>query len=273
MKKLKLLSLLCLLGLSINILSACGAMDQKDTDTEEVENEDYVIYVVPDDYKSPVLSEPEIEQIDDTDEDLLDPSWFDDAVFIGDSITLKLSFYNDATFALGNAKFVCAASLGWGNSQWEMDDPNAVHPYYNGYKVLAENAVVTTNAKKAIIGLGMNDIGVFGVDASIENARTLIQKIKVKSPGTDIYIESVTPMIEYAQYGTLNNDLIREFNSNLESMCQEMGCHYLNTHDSFTDEYGNLPLEYCSDPEDLGIHFTDEACEIWVNYLRSNIKD
>ena len=38
------------------------------------------------------------------------------------------------------------------------------------------------------------------------------------------------------------------------------------------DENGALPEKYCGDPEPegQGIHFTNEACKIWVDYLKNN---
>ncbi len=201
----------------------------------------------------------------------VDASWFDDAVFIGDSITLKLSYYQDATAAFGNASFLCSGSIGWTNAQWDLDDPSAVHPYYNGEYVLLEDAAVLTGANKAFICLGMNDIGLYGVDRTIESARSFLEKFKVKSPEVQIYIQSVTPMIEEKQTDSFNNDLIREFDAALEQLAAEEGCTYLNTIEAFEDSEGNLPMEYCGDPEALGVHFTHEACQIWENYLKTHV--
>ena len=56
--------------------------------------------------KSEQTSEPKKE---------VDSSWFDDAVFVGDSVTLKLSYYAD-NGSLGKAEFLCAGSLGYGEA-------------------------------------------------------------------------------------------------------------------------------------------------------------
>lgn len=218
-----------------------------------------------DSYENPFLN------ADANIEDLMDMSWFDDAVFIGDSMLNKLGLYNDVYMTFGNAKFVCAPSLSYGNAQWDLYDANAVHPTYNGSVILAEDIINQTGASKAIIGLGMNDIGNYGIDGAIENASSFIDRLLTKSPNAEIYILSVTPMINSAQYDRLNNEAIREFNQKLKDLVEGKGLKFLDTYSIFEDAGGNLPLWLCSDPDDLGIHFTDEACWIWEYYLKSNL--
>ena len=58
----------------------------------------------------------------------------------------------------------------------------------------------------------------------------------------------------------------------LEQMCQENGWKYLDVASVLKDDNGCLPPEYCSDPDAQGIHFTDEACDIWINYLENNVQ-
>ena len=37
-----------------------------------------------------------------------------------------------------------------------------------------------------------------------------------------------------------------------------------------SDGEGYLPDAYCSDASGMGMHFTDEACRIWVDYLKED---
>lgn len=83
-----------------------------------------------------------------------DVNWYDDAVFVGDSVTLKLSYYCDANpDALDNARFFCAGSLGYTSALWDLYQENAVHPYYKGQIELAENCAVATGANNVLIML------------------------------------------------------------------------------------------------------------------------
>ncbi len=202
----------------------------------------------------------------------VDASWFDDAVLVGDSITLKLSYYCAANpEALSSAQFVCAASLGYVNSQWELNKTGNVHPYYNGVKILTETCAAVTGASKVIIGLGMNDIGVYGVSGALSYAQSLVEKIRTNSPDVEIYIESVTPIYYYCQKTGLNNELVREFNSLLAENVESWDCKFIDTYSALSDTNGNLPYAYCSDPSYQGIHFTDAACAVWVECLKSSV--
>ena len=203
----------------------------------------------------------------------VDAAWFDDAVFVGDSVTLKLSYYcEDHPEALSDTQFFCAGSLSYTNALWPLDDPDAVHPYYQGQTYLTEDCAKVTGAKKVFIMLGMNDIGLSGVDGAMENANTLIGNIKKNSPDVTFYIESVTPMIPSAEGDVLNNTKIRELDERLEQFANENGYQYLDLYHALADEDGCLPLEYCGDPDGQGIHFTDAACELWVQYLKENVR-
>lgn len=202
-----------------------------------------------------------------------DISWFDDCVFIGDSLMVGLEMYNGSTGALGNAQFLCSVGLNYGNSQWEIDNPYNVHPTYNGEKVLAEDAGVLTGANKAIISMGINDIAVWNPERGVENARELVGRIRAKSPDMIIYLDSVKPMVSYAQKEGLTNDLIDEFNERLCSMAEEEGCIYLNSHDAIADTDGSLPDNLCGDPNGLGIHLTYEGSGIWARFIKENVFD
>ena len=39
----------------------------------------------------------------------------------------------------------------------------------------------------------------------------------------------------------------------------------------FKDENGYLKLEYCSDRNSMGMHFTYDGAKVWVNYLKTHI--
>ena len=200
----------------------------------------------------------------------LDKKWFDDAVFVGDSVTLKLSYYAE-NGELGDAQFLCAGSLGYGNSLMDINAEGNVHPMLGGTKVTVDNGVYLTGRKKVLIMLGMNDIGLFGVDDSIENMKELVRRILDKQPDSEIYIQSVTPNVKDKQGKVLNNKNITLFNQKLKAVCDEKGLHYLHVAKAVSDKNGDLVPEYCSDPDDMGIHFTEEGCRQWIEYLFTHI--
>ena len=195
-------------------------------------------------------------------------------VFVGDSVSLKLTGYvtkmrqSDPDY-LGKAQFLTAGSLGSGNALWEVSD-ESVHPLYQGTKMRLEDSVHACGAKKLYILLGMNDVGLYGVDGSVANMETLLKLIKEKTPDLQIFVQSATPIHKGNEKKVLNNANLRLYNEKLKEMCDRNGYYYVDIASVLTDAEGYLPDSYCSDASGMGMHFTDEACRIWVDYLKQD---
>jgi hypothetical protein len=200
--------------------------------------------------------------------------FFNDTLFVGDSVTRKLELYalkqrKTDPELLGNARFYAAASLGSGNLQKPISN-KSVHPKVNGTKMLVEDAVAACEAKKVYIMLGMNDIAVYDIQGSVDNMMALIGKVREKSPGVEVYVQSVTPRILGKDQKTLNNRNIVRYNQLLCDTIEASGLRhvwFVDVASVLRGEDGTLPRAYCSDPGDQGIHFTDAACKIWIDYL------
>lgn len=200
--------------------------------------------------------------------------YFDDAVFVGDSISLKLKNYvnkqrkREPGF-FGNAEFLTVGGLGSGNVQLPIT-PDSLHPRYNGEKMYLEDSVAATGAKKMYIMFGMNDIVPYGVEGAIENLETLIDKILAKSPDLTVAVESVTPILTEKQQRNLNNDSIAAYNEALQELCGRRGFEYLDIGSQLAGGDGGLVYEYCGDAPGLGMHLSDAGCVPWVEYLRTH---
>lgn len=206
----------------------------------------------------------------------VEKSVFDDAVIIGDSVTLKLSLYvsnqkNKGNYPLGQAKFLCSGSLGYTNALWSLNQSGNVHPRYNGVKYRIPDGVKATGANKAFIMLGMNDFMLYGMDGTIESAEKLIGEIVSKNPGIKIYVQSVTPIHASKESGSKTNANVRTLNTKIRAMCAEHGWTYLDVASVMVDSSGALKSSYCGDPTTMGIHFTDAACKVWIEYLKQNV--
>ncbi|MEE0252641.1 MAG: GDSL-type esterase/lipase family protein [Acutalibacteraceae bacterium] len=203
-------------------------------------------------------------------------SFFNDAVFVGDSVSLKLNLYvsaqrkTDSNF-MGTAQFLTPGSYGTGNELKELGSDNSVHPSYNGTEMYLADAIQSMGAKKVFIMLGMNDIAVYGNDGAVKNMETVLTQIKEKNPETSIYVQSMTPIVGTAQTGSLTNENLNIYNAGLKTMCEQNGYTYLDVASVMKDSEGNLKREYCSDPDNMGVHFTDEGCKVWIDYLRTHI--
>lgn len=209
-----------------------------------------------------------------SDQERVPDGYFDDAVFVGDSISLKLRNYvykqraDDPSF-LGGAQFLTVGGLGSGNVQLPIT-ADSLHPSYNGEKMMLEDSVAASGAKKVYIMFGMNDIVPYGIDGAIENLDALIGKILKKSPDARIAVQSVTPILENRQQKNLNNPNILLYNERLEALCDARGYDFLDIGALMRDENDALIYEYCGDAPGLGMHLSDAACVPWIDYLRTH---
>lgn len=203
----------------------------------------------------------------------VDNDYFDNAVFIGDSISYGLNLYVTEKRAagedvLGNAQFLTSGSLSYANALWDVSD-SSVHPTYNGEKMKLEDAVAQIKPDKIYILLGTNDVALYGVDATISNADEQIKRLLEASPGAKIIIQSTTPkyISESNANDDLNNEKIDQLNVAMKAFAEDKGYIYLDIATQFKDENGGLASEYCSDQENMGIHFSRTAYDMWIDYL------
>ncbi len=202
--------------------------------------------------RTPIMAAPTIETVD--------ASFFDDAVFVGDSISLKLSY--DTTGRLGNAQFLVQGSYGVGNAIHDV-----LPTSYRGqtYENL-EDAIAATGAKKLFIMMGMNDIGLYGIDGTIENWVTLLDLIRDACPDIQIYIQSMTPVWTGGEVGGLTNPNVNAYNVKLRAFAQQNGCGFIDIAPYMRDETGGLATEYCSDNY---VHVTEAGVDVWIKVLKA----
>ena len=201
----------------------------------------------------PVLQPPTTETVG--------ASFFDDAVFVGDSVSLKLSYYASSSGRLGNAKFLVQGSYSARNAV-----SNKLQMSYQGKKMDLASAVAATGAKKLFIMLGMNDIAIVGVDKTIQNWRTMLGSIFEKCPDIEVYIQSMTPIWTGGEVGGLNNKRADQFNKALEAFARENGYTYIDVASYMKDKTGGLASKYCSDDY---VHITTAGASAWVSVLRA----
>lgn len=188
--------------------------------------------------------------------------FFDNAAFIGDSVTLKLRNYNMKSGALGKATFLCIGSYSVNNAV-----TNGLYLSYQGKDVTPQDALAQCGANKVFIMLGMNDIALFGeksLDIAMQNWATMIDNIRKKCPDIAIYIQSGTPIYTTGQVGGLNNERMDAYNARLRTFADENDCIYVDIATHMKDSSGGLAKAYCSDEY---VHFTDAGCKVWISVL------
>lgn len=197
-------------------------------------------------------------------------SFFDQAVFIGDSISMTLEAYCNASGALGGAQFLCAGSMSPTNMLSGKILPE--YPKGSGQKPAIEESVAATGAKVAYVMLGMDNIA-YGIEKATGDYLTILNNIQTANPGVQIVVQSVTPMSDAStSYSEkLNNEQINAFNETMKEYCQTNRWYYVDVAEAFRDEEGFLKKEYCSDYSTMGMHFTYDGAKVWVQYLKTHI--
>ncbi len=200
---------------------------------------------VPYDYFNPV---PVSEAVED--------SYFDDAVFIGDSRTE--GFFLNA--GPGDSRAYAYRGL---TVETVMTKPVV---YQDGVKCSAIDALRATSFSKVYIMLGINEIGWVYSDVFIEKYVALIDEIRSINPDAKIYLQSILPVSESVSttHSYIKNDKIQEYNALIQQMAGEQGVYYLNVAEVMASEQGALPEDAAFD----GIHLKREYCEAWLEYLR-----
>ena len=91
--------------------------------------------------------------------------WFQDAAFVGDSVSVMLEMYNSGSGRLGSPAFFCSVSLSQQNAMAYAagDERLPEYPKGSGQHPRVEDGVAASGANKVYVMLGMNCIA-GGVD-------------------------------------------------------------------------------------------------------------
>ena len=201
--------------------------------------------------KEPTYIAPESEKVD--------TSYFDDAVFIGNSRTQGLMLYG----GINNAKFYADKGL---MINKVFDKPITIMGEQDKDTVV--NALTRNLFEKYYIMLGTNELGWAYENVFIEEYQKLIDKIKEINPDGIIYIESILPVSKLKSDNdkVYNNANIENYNNLLKDLAKKNEVYYVNVAEHFKDETGSLDADASSD----GIHLKAEYCKQWTEYLMTH---
>lgn len=187
-----------------------------------------------------------------------DGSYFDDAVFLGDSTINTLKVYEQINDCFGDALFLCRPSYAIRHAA-----ENTMQLTWRGGSYTIEDIVAASGAKKLFIQLGMNDVALVGPEHSMEYWEIVLPRIREQSPDVQIFIQAGTPI--YRESGRLTNVNMDAYNELLKTFAEENGCFFIDIATPFKDENDYLMQKYCYDNY---CHLNVEACEIWVRTLK-----
>lgn len=185
----------------------------------------------------------------------VDLSYFDDAVFIGDSRTEGFLLNMNLSQAIAYTHKGLMVNTVF--TQEVID--------INGTKLSIMDALKETEFSKVYIMLGINELGWTYSSKFIDKYSEVIDEIKEINPDAVIYIQSILPVSEEvsATHAYVKNDKIKEYNALIFQMAAEKEVFFLDTAAAVMDENGCLPADAATD----GIHLKKKYCELWLQYL------
>ena len=194
-------------------------------------------------------------------------AYFDDAVFVGDSITESLRNYciaqqrDDEDF-MGNAQFLAAVSM---SVRMASSDSRTLLQY-RGNAVSVTEGLLKMGAGQVFIMLGVNDYAGKYPDATLAYFDTLIDAIQEKCERIEIVIQSVTPVTKrFRQERQITIEEWNGFNVLLEQLCEEKGVQFLSFAELLMDAEGYLADDMTGDGM---FHLTPAANAVWIRALR-----
>ena len=188
----------------------------------------------------------------------VDNSYFDDALFIGDSRMVGLSQYCQDIDA--RATFYAKKSL----SIYNIRDDKWIETE-DGEEISLAEALETNHFSKIYIMVGINELG-RGDELDFRQAyQDVINQIQAAEPDAYIFINSIMHVSgEKNETDELyNNTNINIRNDAIKTLEDRQNIFYLNINEAVDDEEGNLDAETTSD----GVHLKGACYEPWHEYL------
>lgn len=188
----------------------------------------------------------------------VDMSYFDDALFIGDSLTQGFQIYSSS---FQNAKY--AAYVGVGPK--ELTEGTVAN--INGEQVSAIDEILAANASKVYILLGTNSLQNLTDEAFIKYYNDFLDFLIPQLPAETVYyIQAIPPVSaeKAASDESYTLSRIQSVNDQLAQMAYTRGLNFINLYQGLAGDDGALRAEYASGD---GIHLNDAGYDAWREYL------
>lgn len=189
----------------------------------------------------------------------VDESYFNDAVFIGDSRTRSLLLYA----GLENSTFLSDTGL----TIYAVLDKKLT-PSDSNSKTTVREYLSEHQFRKVYLMLGINELGTGTAESFGNTYLDVIQTIQELQPDAIIYIQAILHVSadKDAERTYINNAAILERNAVLETFADNTRIFWLDANEVLCDEDGYLISEYTFD----GVHLQAKYVPIWLDWLMNH---
>ena len=185
----------------------------------------------------------------------VDASYFDDALFIGDSHTDGFKDYA----GLSNADYLCHNGL----TVWSAVGDKPVFATENGKKTLAQ-ALAGKHYGKIYLMLGINELGTGSAEDWAAQYKVLLDEVREFQPDAIIFLQAIFHTTqEKSETSYFKNATIDARNAELQKLADNETVFYIDCNPVFDDDTGALTAEYSGD----GVHVKAAYYTMWRDYL------
>lgn len=184
---------------------------------------------------------------------VVDESWFDDALFIGDSRTYGLSMYG----SLGNAHYFSEVGMTVYNVQTVRRSSK------NFSKTNLVGLLEKNTYGKIFIHLGLNEI-LGDRDKLLAKYQELVDLVREKQPDAVIVLQSIMTVTRSKAASDTHYSLenIQALNDGIKAMVEGDKMRYLDVNVWIADEEGYLPKDQSKD----GCHLYGTGYQEWAKW-------
>ncbi|MBR1628923.1 MAG: hypothetical protein IJ679_06625 [Lachnospiraceae bacterium] len=189
----------------------------------------------------------------------VDDDYFDDALFIGDSLTDGLHEYGSLQ---DRASFFAMESL----TVYNIFDVTIVfRSPFEAYEDSLTGILRNHDYGKIYILLGMNEMGVPRTTDFRDQYQVVISKIRKLQPDAIIYVQGVLHVNYLRSMGdpVYNNKAVVQRNEAISKLVNGHDIFYLEPSEALCDADGNMIDEYTND----GVHPVASYYPLWHKYL------
>lgn len=191
----------------------------------------------------------------------VDDSYFDDAVFIGDSRTVGMYEY-------GGLEETSTFYASTGLTIYKMFDSAIVSVPGQKKKITVEEALSEKQFAKIYLMIGINEMGTGTVESFMKAYGEAVQHLRELQPDAVIYLQAImkvtTERSEQGDY--ITNEGIEARNEEIAKLADDRKIFFLDVNPEICDETGGMVASYTYD----GVHLKAQYIPIWLNFLKEH---
>ena len=190
----------------------------------------------------------------------VDDSYFQDALFLGDSRTIGLQDYS----GLATPTYLAKTGL---NIYQLLDDPFVTEPK-TGEMVNVTYMLKHYHYKKVYIMIGINELGTGNTGTFQKAYASVLSKIIKWQPEAIIYVQGIIAVSakKNAEDAIINNLNINDKNVAISQLADGKKIFYLDINPLLTDKKGNLKADYTFDE----VHLYAQYYVMWKDFLKEH---